>query len=238
MHTLQFLLPLRNYIPSLEKLNPSSLIIRFAPKPGALVSRVGSLSAAAIAGELYGIGVRYFSQSRTVVPHHYAMWFALAYQIQEWLHVSKALAVAWVESTPTGPSASYIERFRSGCHHSLGNFDKLDQAISDTFDIRPRKEINQNNIDQAQYLEMCRARAWKVFKRTVVEVLSFTLSCYAVTYSGFPLYTNYSVSLYVLGKWALIDTFIVPLLHQLVQEQPGKESPRVYKWIKYVLPEL
>lgn len=235
---MSLLLTLKNHVPAIQNLIPTSLIIKYAPKPGSLVSRVGSVGTAAIVGELYGLGVRHFSQSPTVIPHHYAIWFALAYQIQEWIHVSKVFAVKWVESPPAEPAHGYTERFRKICRQGLDKFDKIDLAISEALNIRSRKAINSENISQAQYLEMCRARAWKVFKRTFAEILSFTLSYYAVSQAGFGLYTNYSVSLFVVGKYALIDTIVVPALHQLIQQEPGKELPRVYKWISKIIPEL
>lgn len=233
---------------------------RFIPAPDRLYSSGGSLCLAATTGAVYGLIGRVIYPRAGIIPLHYAIWFAVAYQIKECINLLEGRFEDFIGVR------TYLEKLEQIPEDELDLEDwiryycwkiinvknncikTIDSLVSKLLDIRPYQEVMQDNVQDASFLEMCRYRVWHVFKSTIIHTVSITLGYQLTAGMGFTLPSRTSVRLLLVIQSVVKGILLVPALHVYARfcnklaDEIGEEDERAahYRitWIRRFLPAL
>jgi hypothetical protein len=185
--------------------------------PNMFYGRAGSILTAAVMGGCYGLVGRVISPKANIRPLNYVVWFSVAFQIKS---LMETLGILSWKKLNQAPRSSYSKR-RARLHHYFWQLTaqlkikarKIDATFSEIFHIRPFHELNQANIEDAKFLEMCRYRIGKVFKNTLLDMISFNVAHYFTRKAGIFLPQRTIVPLFIIGRSIIKDIVIIPCLH-------------------------
>lgn len=240
---------------------PSVDASQFLPAvPTRFMSSVGSTFIATATGYTYGLVGRILYPNTGISPLHYATWFTLAFQIQQFvflieINIHDFLGVrSYLEELEnvSEDELDLSDLVRYYCWEIIQIKNQTVQAIDGVFvrvlNIRPYDEINSDNVEEASFFEMCRYRMWPVFKLAVLETVSFSLAYRLCNSMGFSLPARTAVPLIVVISSIVKDIILIPALHCYVhwcnemanKVEDGNEEAFTYraKWFRSFLPSL
>lgn len=234
--------------------------------PSRFFTSVGSTFLAAALGGAYGLIGRVVYPKAGISPLHYSVWFALAFQIKEFIIAIESnfdhfLGVKdrleKLEQVPEDElDVNDLIRFHTWKFIQLKNhfIQRVDDIFSKITRIRPFDEVDQDNVAEASFLEMCRFRIWPVFKATILDGMSFSIAHHLSNGLGFTLPNATAVPLLIVIRSIFKDIILVPALHIYVRicnqianqldddstEDDHHENSINYraKWIHKCLPSL
>lgn len=246
---------------SFSQFIPSIQINQFLPAaPARFYSSAGSTVVAAAIGGAYGFIARILHPTAGISPLHYAIWFALAFQIKEFVYAIENqfedfLEVeAYLEKLEQTPEdeLDLDDLIRYHCwkviHLKNRVIRAIDSVFTTIFQIRPYDEINEDNVEEASFVEMCRYRIWPVFVSTLLDTASFALAHYFSNGMGFTIPDRTAVPLLIVIRSIVKDIIIVPALYVYarfcnkmadnLEESDERSSRYRAKWIRWCLPTL
>ncbi len=231
----------------------------FTSMPSKFVTSAGTTVVATTAGFAYGFLGRKVYPLSGVIPFHYGIEFALAFQIMQFiLQIEKNFRqFLKVESyfkkleMLSEDELDLEDRVRFHCWKIIQLKNqiilRIDNALVFLFKIRPHHKVTKDNVEQASFIEMCRYRIWPVFKLTVLETLSFRVAFLLCNGMGFKLPVSTSVPRVVIISSIVREIIIIPALYTYANWCQKSESGEKYtaeslalraKWIRYFLPSL
>ncbi len=202
---------------------------RMIPGPERLHASAGSLLVAGAMGGAYGLIGRVVYPKAGIIPLHYAIWFAAAYQIQETFillknHFEDFLGVtAYLEKLEQIPEdeLELDDQIRYHCWKimSLKNqlVQMIDRIVVKYLGLRPIDDVTEDNVEDASFLEMCRYRAWRVFKATLLASVSSALAYHLTNGTGFALPNHTRVPLFIVMQSIVKDILFVPAAYMYVR---------------------
>lgn len=233
---------------------------RFIPNPQKLYAKSYSTVAAAAFGAVYGLVGRVIYPQAGIIPLNYAVWFAIAYQIKQIVHL---LESTFDQFLGIGTYLDELEemdeydldltdRIRCRCWQAVWMknqcLQSIDEIVSQCLHIRPYQDIKPDNVQDASFLEMCRYRMWPIFRRTVLDTVSFAVAYRGCNVIGLILPARTAVPLLILIRSVVKDILLIPALHiyarickQVVDEVEDDDPdahPYRAKFLQYVLPSL
>lgn len=250
------LFSIRSYFPSHFPIK----LENFLPAPNRLYSVAGSTFIAAAIGGSYGLIGRIVCPKAGIIPLHYAVWFAVAFQIKECINFGEIyfenfLGIgSYLDKLERIPEdeLDLEDRIRFHCwkviHLKNKSLKTIDRVISQFLDIRPYSDVREDGIKNASFLEMCRYRAWPVFKSTIVDAVSSALAYRLTHQMRLTLPAQTAVPLFIVIRSIVKDIILIPAMHvyarfcnQLADEIGEKDKrARAYRvyWIYRFLPAI
>jgi hypothetical protein len=240
---------------------PNIQITDFLPAvPHRFFASAGSTVVAAAVGGGYGLLGRVIYPNAGISPLHYSIWFVFAYQIQQ---IALLLERKFHDFLGV---RSYLEKLEQLSEDDLDLSDlvryhcwkviqlknqavrTIDGVFSNTFNIHPYDAINQDNVEESSFLEMCRYRIWPVFKMAVLEMVSFSIAYRLSIRMGFSLPARTSIPIIVVISSIVRDIILVPVLYSYARlcntvidkigDDGEKMSAYRAKWFRWCLPSL
>jgi hypothetical protein len=215
---------------------------------------------AAATGYVYGLAGRVVYPNTGISPLHYSIWFTLAFQIKQFVHLLEGnfhdfLGVrSYLEQLEelSEDELDLSDLLRYHCWKIIQLKNHVLQTIDGIFvsalNIRPYDEITPDNVEEASFLEMCRYRIWPVFKLAVLETVSFSVAYRLCNSMGFSLPARTAVPLIVVISSIIRDIILIPALYCYAhwcneiadQIEDSNEEVSAYraKWFRFCLPSL
>lgn len=240
---------------------PNVNISQFLPAvPQSFYSSTGSTFIAAAIGGGYGLIGRVIYPNAGISPLHYAVWFALAFQIKQCVYAMENQFEDFMEVESYLDNLSKLSEdeldlndlVRYHCWKVIQLKTKIIRSIDSVFsnfvNIRPFEEIDVDNVEEASFLEMCRYRIWSVFKAAALDTISFALAHNFSNSTGFTIPDRTAVPSLIVIRSIVKDIILVPALYvyarfcnQIADELDGDdEKVAAYRaeWIRRCLPKL
>lgn len=232
----------------------------FLPTPKSFYSSARSTFVAAMVGGAYGLVGRVIYPKQGIFPVNYTLWFAGAFQIKECFELFQRHFKVFLGVTDYLEQLEYIPEneldLEDQLRHQIWKIIQLknhciktvDAVFCRIFNLRSYQEVTIRNVYEASFLEMCRYRIWKIFKLTILDTISFSITHRLLNTLGFHIPQYMSVPLLLLIRSIVRDIILVPALYSyarfcntLVNElgNGDKYAASIQeKFINYLLPEL
>lgn len=233
---------------------------QYIPAPDRLYSAAGSIFVAAAIGASYGLIGRVMRPNAGFSPLNFALWFTIAYQIKHYVHFSEKYFVRFLGVKSYLKELEHVpedeldleDQVRYHCWRviQIKNtvINKIDAVFSKLCQIRPFIGVTADNVKEASFLEMCRYRIWKVFKSTILELISSRIAFHFSNAMGFKIPIDTSVQLFIVIQSIIREILLIPALHiyvrvcnHLVDHMGEKDKDGAYlraQWISSLLPSL
>ncbi len=231
---------------------------RLIPNPQKLYSKSCSNVAAAAFGAVYGLIGRAIYPQAGIIPSHYAVWFAIAYQIKQCV---QSIEANFDQFLGIGAYLNKLEadedqldltnRIRYRCWQAVHTknqcLQSIDRIVCKCLHLRPYQDIKKDNVQDASFLEMCRYRMWPVFKRTVLDTISFAVAYRFCNQIGLTLPARTAVPFLLVIRSIVKDILFIPALHMYARlckkaadhvDDDPEAHPYRTKFLQYVLPSL
>lgn len=231
---------------------------RFAPQPDRLYGLAGSTVLAAVIGCTYGLIGRVVYPSSGIYPLNYALWFAVAFQINHFINKIDFSFKKFIHRgnyfqegiSVTRSNLEGIIRRKCWKMNRLKNkyLLSLDYLVCQILHIRPYYKIKRSNVYDASFFEMCRYRVWKVFKSTIIDTASSMIAYRLLVKAGITLPGRTAVPFFIAIRSIVTEVLLIPALYfyarlcsELVGELGnGSQKAARYRalWIRKLLPAL
>ena len=229
------------------------------PVPQSFYYSTGSTFIAAGVGATYGLIGRVIYPNTGISPLHYAVWFVLALQIKQFVETLENKFEKFLqEGDPLNDLSGLNEDelnladlVRYHCwkviHIKMKSLHIIDHIFSKAVNIRFFEDIDEDNVAEASFLEMCRYRAWPVFKAAVLDSLGFALAHNFSNTMGFTLPDRTALPLLIVIRSIVKDIILIPALYvyarfcnQVADKLGDDEKVASYRaaWLHQCLPKL